>query len=494
MQHLHGPLGLALIVKRSAAVLALSGVLVACGGGGGAGDPNALVSNGNGVNGASVNGTLSGPGATADTATQVAATLARLTNVGVAGRTYYVANDGNDNADGLSLTTPFASIERALSAVGPGDTIEVRGGTYVPRGNGFPLNAAGTKDARIKIEAYNGEHVVFDATGKGYAVYVDAAAPYWIIEGIEMSGGSSYTIKIDAPNVNLVNSNLHGSSNDIIKLVQTSNDVVIYGNEIHHNNAGPGANAQGVDIVGADRVWLAHNYVHDTASIGMYAKGNARNIVFEYNRLENIHSRGIMLGQSTDANLLWDGNYETYDGVIRNNIIVNTDDACLATASSFNVKILNNSCIGAAKIYHGGIFVSNESVVGQAGTNVEIRNNIVVTDGRPAFKIGPAAMTDMATLTVDNNIYWSNGAPVVFLWDDTPGLANVGIDQWRATLHKDAASQVVDPKYTDPTYLTVANDSPAIDAGVESDWVRDDYRQAARPQGAHTDIGAYETR
>lgn len=413
-----------------------------------------------------------------------------LTQVGVAGRTYFVAPYGNDASDGLTPNAPLRTLERALGLVAPGETIELREGTYTPVGNGFPFNRAGTAEARIKIKAYNGEHPVLDAAGKAFAVLIPEGSPYWIIEGLELRGGTAYTVKIESHHVHLVGNNIHGSSNDLIKLVQTSDDVVIYGNEIHHNNAPRGANAQGIDIVGADRTWIAHNFVHDTASIAIYAKGNARNTIIENNHVENIASRGIMLGQSTGAEFLWDGDYESYDGVIRDNIIINTDDACLATASSFNVKILHNSCLNAARLSHGAVFVSNESEKGQAGTNIEIRNNIVVSAGRPAIMIGQNALTDPRSLVIDHNLYSSAG-PVTFLWEDI-GI-NGDMSAWRAATGQDARSNIANPKYADAT-LALQPDSPAIDAGAVTDFVRHDYYRGPRPRGAAPDIGAHEAR
>lgn len=450
-------------------------------------------SGGTSSGGTTTGGTTSNPTVLSGDAVYTA-TVARLTNVGTARYTYYVATDGSDSNDGRSLTKPFKTLEHAIAVVGAGDTIMMRAGTYTPTvENGFFIRGGGQANARIKLKPYNSEKVVLSAGSHDFVMYLFESAPYWILEGLEFSGGGAngYTLKIDAPNVNLVNSNLHGSYLDTVKLVQTSNDVVIYGNEIHHPNAAASANAQGVDIVGADRVWLAHNYVHDIQSIGMYAKGNSRNIIFENNRVENVTSRGIMLGQSTDSYLLDDGIYETYDGIIRNNVIVNTDDACLATASSINVKIYNNSCYNVAKTYHGAIFVSNESTISTPGKNIEIKNNIIVGTTRPVVKIGPGAVASTADLHIDRNIYWNGGAAVTFLSEDN-SLFSVDISTWRSRMGQDATSIVADPKYSSVSTLQLLDSSPAIDAGVTTSVVTDDYRHTARPLGAAYDIGAYE--
>lgn len=419
-------------------------------------------------------------------------------NIGT-GTTYYVATNGSDNNDGKTLSTPFASIEKAVMTVQPGDVIEIRGGTYTPAGSGIYINHGGTKDAWIKMEAYNKEHVIINATSKSYALYVEQAAPYWIINHIEMSGGSSYTMKIDSNNVRLVDSNLYGSSDDIIKLVASSDDVWILGNEIHNNNAPIGANAQGVDIVGADRTWVAYNYVHDTSSIGIYAKGGSQGEIFENNRLVNIHSRGLMLGQQTGIQYMKRGPYEAYDGIIRNNVVIGSDDACLAASSAYDISIYNNSCYDAARTSQAAIFLSNEANTGQASTNLYVYNNIIYAStqtNRPVFKLGPNAMTDYSTLHMNNNLYWTaNGASSVTFTVEDKSMWNVPFSTWRATFGQDSASIIADPMYastTGTTPLQVNQGSPAIDAGAATDKVTMDFNDVSRPQGKSIDIGAYE--
>jgi hypothetical protein len=198
--------------------------------------------------------------------------------------------------------------------------------------------------------------------------------------------------------------------------------------------------------------------VHDIPSIGLYAKGNARGTVFEYNRVENIYARGIMLGQNSGRQFL-DPNkpYESYDGIIRNNTIKNVRGACLATASSWNAKIYNNTCYNVASEFNGAIFISNESELGQAGTNVEIKNNIVVASGnRPMVHIAVNALTDDTTLNIDGNLYWTEkgGNAVTFSWDrgaderkpSTPSFWAVNFDKWKRMTGKDAGSVVADPE------------------------------------------------
>jgi hypothetical protein len=402
---------------------------------------------------------------------------------------------GNDTTGNGTIGAPYATLAHAVSQVTPGQSIELRAGNYCGTNIGNP----GASSAWILLRAYNGEAVVVEPCGRQNTIYFyrgDFAPMYWVVYGLAVQGGSAYTVKIDTPQVKLIQNNLYGSSADIVKLVATSDDVTIYGNEIHHPNAANGANAQGVDIVGADRTWVAYNYVHDIPSTGMYAKGNARNTIFEGNHVANIYARGIQLGQSTDIALMTDGSYEAYDGIMRNNIIVNTRDACLASASAYNIKIYNNSCYDAATSSQAAIYLANEAETNQAGTLIDIRNNIIFVSGttsRPAIKINADALTGNDTVTINNNLYWTaaGAANVRFTWEGR-ALLNAGWDSWRQVTGLDGASRVTDPLYTDLTLLTVAPNSPAVNGGVALPEVPLDYLGVTRPQGAAPDVGAYE--
>ncbi|MDQ7049849.1 MAG: Ig-like domain-containing protein [Enterobacterales bacterium] len=440
------------------------------------------------------------------------------TNVAPTSKTFYVATNGNDGNDGLTIATAFATIKKASQVAEPGTTVEVLQGTYA----GATITNFGSESGWITLKPYNNDVVVIDGDMPGsqrnetlyfYHATCDPGDPaytfettgscqsfYWSVENMEIKGGSVYAVQIDTPDVKLLNNTLHDTPFDVVKVVKTANDVVIYGNEIYQtgSNATTLRNAQGIDIVGADRTWVANNYVHDIPSIGIYSKGNARNTIFENNIVTNTLGSGIQLGQSTDAARLIDGNYETYDGIIRNNLVKNTFEACLQTSSSFNVKIYNNSCVDAAHSAHAAIRLANESTIGQAGTNIEIKNNIIMAStstNRPVIKISTNALTDPATLDIDNNLYWTaNGSnSVTFTWSDM-GMSGVDLSTWRTNGGQDAVSLVGDPLYTNPAQLdlTVAASSPAIDAAINTLAANRDFNGAQRPATAK-DIGAFES-
>jgi hypothetical protein len=422
--------------------------------------------------------------------------------------TYYVAENGDDTSPGVSIAAPLRSLSRAVERVGPGDVIELRAGTY----RGVTIRTPGTADRWITLRAHPGEKPRILASREGrptlyfYHRSCDEDTPnnypcqplYWIVEGLEivgsgLGGGDDYVVKIDTPRVRLIRNNMHGSSADVVKLVHTADDVEIVENEIHDPRARPGANAQGIDIVGADRTLVARNHVHDIPSIGMYAKGNSRGTVFEANLVENTWSHGIMLGQSTDADRLRDGKYETYDGIMRNNVVRNAGWSCFATASSFRVRIYSNSCYQSHSNLHGAILISNESEVKQAGTHIEILNNIIHgAPGLPVVKIASRALTDPATLTIDYNLYWTarGAGSVTFTWRDR-GLEEVSFARWRRSTGLDSHSLVADPMFASQDTLRPASTSPAAGRGTARPEVPTDFAGKTRPANV-IDLGAHE--
>lgn len=85
------------------------------------------------------------------------------TTVYASGKTYYVSSvNGDDRNTGASVSEPFKSLAKAVSAVQPGDTVYIMGGTYNEK---LIISKSGNKDAYITFQNYNGEKVVLDGTG-----------------------------------------------------------------------------------------------------------------------------------------------------------------------------------------------------------------------------------------------------------------------------------------------------------------------------------------
>ena len=87
--------------------------------------------------------------------------------------TYFVAPNGSDTNNGLSLEAPFKTIRKAVLIVKPGDIVNFRGGVYneyvlignVNAGTGV---AIGTKEKPIIWQSYKGEWAIIDGSHRSF--------------------------------------------------------------------------------------------------------------------------------------------------------------------------------------------------------------------------------------------------------------------------------------------------------------------------------------
>lgn len=135
---------------------------------------------------------------------------------------YFVAPNGSDTALGTQAT-PFATIQRAQQAAEPGDTVQIRGGTYrmaAPQiaGRVGPyacvtlLEKSGTAEKRINYWAYAGEQPVFDYSQvqpAGQRVTAFRINASWVhLRGIEVIG-VQVTIKTHTQSIGFDNAGSH---------------------------------------------------------------------------------------------------------------------------------------------------------------------------------------------------------------------------------------------------------------------------------------------
>lgn len=430
--------------------------------------------------------------------------------------TWYVAPNGNDNNPG-TLSSPFKTIPVALDAANPGDEILLRGGNYTSQE--IRINKSD-----LHLKSYPGEWAIITAATN----VEDISACIWYnepettggsLERLEIIGGYYYAIKFETnwdwdnavpfsqrrgvSNVTVKDCNIHHSGRDAIKLTPACANISILACEIHHTGVGPGAlldfNAEGIDNVNAPNLTVRGCHFHDIATTGIYVKGGGRNCVLERNTLENCGEGGIYLGFYTDAE--WfdtDFNpsyYENINGLVANNLIVNTQHAGIGLWGAKDPQVYNNTVINGGQAEHGGLFFNttdvwiddnNSARVGSQ--NVRVQNNIFVqstSQNLAMVRVREAALT--GNNVIDNNFYYDpNGA--VFL-DDNLDWQEWTLAQWKAQTFRDLHSFDTDPKLT-ATYHLQAN-SPCINSGVNLVGITLDLDGQLRSDGAN-DVGADE--
>lgn len=179
---------------------------------------------------------------------------------------WFVAPDGDDANGTGSLSRPFATVQRAQAAVSPGETVYIRGGTYVMQESQIAaysgifayvtnLTKSGLSGSPITYAAYQDEKPVFDMSAVNpadYRIYAFSLKGSWIhIRGLEVIGVQ-------------VNITTHSQS---ICFEVTGNDNI-----------------------------LENLSMHDGMAIGVYMSGSAaRNLVLNcdaYNNYDPVSSSG----------------------------------------------------------------------------------------------------------------------------------------------------------------------------------------------------------
>ncbi len=135
---------------------------------------------------------------------------------------FFVAPTGDDTNPG-TLEKPFATIQHAQVAVSPGDTVYIRGGTYMMKENQIArkeriwasvtfLDKSGTPEKRINYWAYEKERPVFDFSQvKPVGMRIDAfhVTGSWLhLKGLEVIG-AQVTIKGHTQSICFANNGSH---------------------------------------------------------------------------------------------------------------------------------------------------------------------------------------------------------------------------------------------------------------------------------------------
>jgi hypothetical protein len=106
-----------------------------------------------------------------------------VSSISAFGTVYYIdATNGNDSANGTTLSTAWQTINKANSTLQAGDTVYIRAGSYT---NGVVPSRTGTSEAnRITYSNYNGEKVA--VSNSTYAVFINGKS-YITITGLDFS-------------------------------------------------------------------------------------------------------------------------------------------------------------------------------------------------------------------------------------------------------------------------------------------------------------------
>lgn len=268
--------------------------------------------------------------------------------------TFWVFQGGNDANAGTAPEVPFGSVERALQAAGPGDTIMIGAGTWPKL---WIQDKYGTSGAPITLRSAPGsENQVWFVHGdlnSEFGIIVQRSA-FLVLSDLN-AATSLWGYRItESNNITVTGAEITDTGQEGLAVADQSYSIDINGNNIHHTG-----------------------------------------------RLTGKWGEGIYLGNgTTDAD-------RVHDVRIRNNDISNTTaEAIDIKPAVYNVTVENNKVHDVRTAVSGAVVVS----IGGAfwgDPNVVIRSNRIWNISRSSQYTDGNAIVASAAATIYNNVIWN---------------------------------------------------------------------------------------
>ena len=391
---------------------------------------------------------------------------------------YYVSPSGSDSSS-CSSTAPCRQIRRALTLIGPGDTILVADGSYL----GFDVRELdGIAGSPITIRAQGaGARVVptTDRSDNRDTILVTYSS-YIVIDGLRSYGATRAAVRVDqSPKVTIRNG-VFGNNTTWGIFIDFSDDPLIEGNECYGS-----VQEHGIYISNSgDRPVVRANRVHDNAASGIQLNADASmggDGLISAAVIENniIYANGALGAAAINL----DG---VQNSIVRNNVLYANRATGIVNyrgdgaQGPKGMKILNNT-VDQPSIGRYALLFGNT-----AGTNL-VRNNILYHASTSRGSINYITPADVLNVDSDYNLI-TRVTP-----DDGGSLLTLAL--WQAQGHElhsiTAAPSTLFASAAAFNYR-LASASTAIDRGQARVEVPSDIAGRARPVGVGWDLGAYE--
>ncbi|GAA3638557.1 hypothetical protein GCM10022223_66990 [Kineosporia mesophila] len=163
------------------------------------------------------------------------------TYAGVSTADLYVAPNGDDDARG-SRAQPFATLEKAVSVVRPGQTIALRQGVY-RSSQTLHIDTSGTAKRRIVLSGYRDERPVLDLSGLPHDQWgIVQTGDFWTVQGLEITRGPSHAYMCESCHDNVfrrLDSHGNGASGLMLRGEGTFGNRIA-NSDLHDNRDGLG--------------------------------------------------------------------------------------------------------------------------------------------------------------------------------------------------------------------------------------------------------------
>jgi hypothetical protein len=362
---------------------------------------------------------------------------------------YFVSPNGDDANSG-TVDQPFRTIAHGASVLAPGDTLQLRAGTY-EEGLYNGMSAGTSWQAPVTIAAYPGEQPIMRPPVGADRVFTFSAdsVHHVVVRGLVLD---AVNVTYDAVKVT------YGSSG-------ASHHIRLEACEVMNS---PG---QGILVTGADAASGLDVTANEFIGLDVHDNGTT-----DFDHGFYISTAGNQIqGCAVHHNAGW--GIHVYNGSADNaddNLVVGN-------------RVYDNAAAGARGV---GIGI-------YSGSGTLAYNNLVWGN-----QVGLALNYNAATAGVFYNVLYANVGDGISVGDgssDARVLDNLVFGNGAAVTDQGTATQLQANLEQDPAFVDAPNHdfhlqstSAAIDQGVAVPEVATDYAGVARPQGAAPDIGAFE--
>jgi parallel beta-helix repeat protein len=312
------------------------------------------------------------------------------------GTTYYVSPLGSDDDLG-TFDRPWRTIQAALDRVGPGDIVDVRGGTYEER---LAWRGTATVAQPVTLRAHPGEQVVV-------AGRIKVSSDNLIVNGLVFEQGeqtpvdSTLIYVSGAANVELAGNeirNAHMSGIYIGNPGDLAENVQLLANWVHDNGTHRNLD-HGIYIGSCRRCYVANNVINDNYAHGIKIAPGSKSGIITHNT--SVHN-GWTDADPVGSGFIVAGDWEEYsDGnLIVNNLLTFNHSyggrTYWLSAVGANVARQNltyGSALGDFYLPGGGLtLLANVTGLDPLHADVE-RRDFRLRAGSPAIGIGDPAYT-----------------------------------------------------------------------------------------------------
>jgi hypothetical protein len=414
----------------------------------------------------------------------------------------YVKPDGVDYSE-CTKEFPCRDIRKAADAAQPGDIITIAAGDYPP----FKIKEKhGTKAAPIYIVGEGDVRITPNGSSERDNIFV-TYCDWIVVTNIGSFHANRAGIRVDNSHHITIRNSRFGDNMTWGIFANHANDILIENNETYGSRKQHGIYFSN----SADRPTIRGNRSHDNIDCGIHLNGDlsmgeGRDVVGDGTVSGAVIENNIVYGNGKEggAAINLDG---VEDSIVRNNLLYDNHATGIAlfkgdgAKGPSNVKVINNT-IDMAADARWSIAVKNASGPVYVFNNILLNRNL----GRGALDLGESSSlpkllarfgwmgknADMNNVVSDYNIF-AGGKGIVTLNDNE---SRFDLTVWKKDGHdthsffvNETASLFKDLLKQD---YHLPEKSPALDRGLASGEVKADLEKNARPQGAGTDIGAFE--